>query len=886
MMATVHGETVVHWDFTQGDHGWTGNPRVADMTTGPQGLSFRTTGEDPWITSPEVEFPAGAPLKLTLRIRSSADPMAEIFYDETPGAPQSRQFVLPADGQWHEPAVYLPPLRPTQHIRIDPCNGEGNLEIAWVRIEALSDLGEPQLRAPNGLDPGASPQARLVAGPLELVHYAGRWGDFALKVDGREMAHGHDATRLGIMREDEPIWIDLDQFPLEFVSDAGRAVAAVRFTDPDGVDWTLVRQFTAGDPAAGKEGGGQIQVTLRVEVSKPRQVFHLPVLEVFPGLDSFGAVKHQGLLSGVEYLADEPSSSEKDVRGPGAERRIAAPRKFTQPLMAIEHEGRYVGLTWQPDEDVAAVFDSPDRLYGVDAHLLGLWAIAVGERRLENAVMPMSSVRLEPGQAYTFHASVLGGVGPTVLESLKHYVALAGIPEIPSYANGLPDAVRLLGRGWLDSEINVDGRFKHAYWPTYKNAHAVADAVVHMLWLAAHTDDAELAERLRGQAEQTLGLIPESAPYAATVGHVHLPTPPLVLGRLPRYLEHRAQEARALLGEFGDKGYVRYQPREGKPDYSETHFADHANGLAGQRIYRALEGATLVGEPELIEHALEVLDRISQVYDHTVPRGAQTWEIPLHTPDQLASAHLVHAYVLAWKLRGQAGDLERARYWGWSGMQMVYLIDPARPIGRYATIGVLGATNWSAPYWIGQPVQWVGLVYGSALHELADIDPEGIWRAVALGISATGLQMTFPLEDEERRGLLPDFFFLREQLSAGPAINPATVGARLPDLYGKGCLYDFEHLADPGWLLHAPCELTAQRSADGAVTIDLAGWPAGPYHLLIAGVDAAPATLQVAGGAGSEPGERPVAELYDAAARRLIVPLEGPAKLTLRPGGN
>jgi hypothetical protein len=85
--------------------------------------------------------------------------------------------------------------------------------------------------------------------------------------------------------------------------------------------------------------------------------------------------------------------------------------------------------------------------------------------------------------------------------------------------------------------------------------------------------------------------------------------------------------------------------------------------------------------------------------------------MPLHTPDIVASARLVRCYVLGYVLSGRQAYLEQARYWAWTGMTMLYLAPPvAGEVGLYATIGVIGATDWVAPNWIGQPVQWCGLV--------------------------------------------------------------------------------------------------------------------------------------------------------------------------------
>src|SRR5690606_14924416 len=131
------------------------------------------------------------------------------------------------------------------------------------------------------------------------------------------------------------------------------------------------------------------------------------------------------------------------------------------------------------------------------------------------------------------------------------------------------------------------------------------------------------------------------------------------------------------------------------------------------------EAAAFCGDRELIAQAIDKLKGLEK-FRNTVPRGAQTWEVPLHTPDILASAHLVRAFSLGYELTGRPEFLEQAIEWAWTGVPFVYLVNPAGgSVGPYSTIAVLGATNWKAPVWFGRPVQWCGLVYSDALYRLA-----------------------------------------------------------------------------------------------------------------------------------------------------------------------
>jgi len=154
------------------------------------------------------------------------------------------------------------------------------------------------------------------------------------------------------------------------------------------------------------------------------------------------------------------------------------------------------------------------------------------------------------------------------------------------------------------------------------------------------------------------------------------------------------------------------------------------------------------------------------------PRGAQTWECALHTPDILASAYLVWAYVRGYELTGRPDYLAEARRWALSGVPFVYLWG-SEPVMLYGTIAVYGATNWVAPFWIGLPVQWCGGVYAYALTMLAPYDSSLDWKHLARGILVAAEQMQFP--DGPNAGLLPDSFELRDQERRPWLINPCAL---------------------------------------------------------------------------------------------------------------
>jgi hypothetical protein len=348
---------------------------------------------------------------------------------------------------------------------------------------------------------------------------------------------------------------------------------------------------------------------------------------------------------------------------------------------------------------------------------------------------------------------------------------------------------------------------------------------------------------------------------------VRYPSVSLYYGHVAENVKAAEAAARGLLASFEPDGSVRYKQSPGRPDYAKTHWAPEANGLAANNVVRLLECASLCGNPELIKEALRVLRALNK-FDNTVPRGAQTWEIPLHTPDILASAHLVKAHTLGYELTGEQEFLDRAVYWAWTGLPFVYLDKPTPgPVGDYATIAVLGATNRQAPVWFGQPVQWCGLVYADALYGLVHAAPwtvphfraatavrdkldklyamhaadaTGPWKELADGITACGIQFTWPQKDKDRQGLLPDFYHLRRQVSDGPAINPGTVQANAVRLFGRPEVYTFHASRENGWYIHVPGEISDIAERKGRVGFKVRCALDQAYYVLVSGLGGKP----------------------------------------------
>ncbi len=874
--ATTYGKTVAAWDFTKGLQGWLGNQYTEGVAATAEGLAFRSTGVDPWIEGPAVDLPGEGTVRVRVRMKSQADTGGELFYGRTFAAEHSVRFTVSNDGQWHDYLLVIPErLGAGTRFRLDPATSEGQIVVSSIEVETLAPVKPPQWEKPARPRKG---QSNIVeSAEMTLVQPTGL-GGFIVNVDGKEMAAGYEAELIGWVFDGETQWINLSKGDYVYTIEQGKAVRCqmAHRKDGAGANWKVTRHFRAGPIA------GAITVDTEFLVDQDRDVIHLPWLTLFPGLGTFGERKTRGLFAGLEYLEDEPSSSEADITTAEHVRRCPDPMKVTFPLMAIVHDGRYVGLIWEPSNAVQPVFDSPDTIYGSGAHVMALTGPAVGEKRFENELVAHTPLRLRANEPIRMQAMIIGGKGATVIPAVQKYVELRGLPAVPSFAGGLDAAATLLAHGWLDSTINEGGIFRHAVWGESFKAGPAADAIMYIDWLATQAQDRDLVRRLVRARDLAVSKMPSGQPYTSTVSHTRTPTAPFVFGGIYPYIQQRQDEAKELLKHFDDNGVKLYQP--GKVDYGKTYSVKHANGLAGVDVERILEAATMSADPQLIAQGLALLDKQTALYANTVPRGAQTWEVPLHTPDILASAHMVRAYTLGHILSGRPEHLEQARYWAWTGVPFVYLVNPTEgEIGPYATIAVLGATNWQAPSWFGRPVQWCGLVYASALHLLSQYDKEGPWAMIAKGITATGLQMTWPVSDQKRQGLLPDVFELRPQLRSGPAINPGTVEAHIPELFDKGRLYDMRKLMTKGWFIHAPCAIRNLRETRDSVTFLVDGWGKNPYYVLLAGVDQKPAAVTTTeitpAPVAQRPAPREAQNHFNPAQRMVAIMLNQPCEI-------
>ena len=777
-------EPLREWTFDRGDEGWAAEHECASAAEGGL-LRVRSTGADPFLHC-KVDLAAGQ-LLLMIRARSRTGGDGAVYWttDQSPqrGEDKVAHFPLKHDGQWHETAVeLLAPGRLTD-LRIDPGGAPGEFDVDWIRlirrrphplsIERVERAdGQVSFEVKNlGAEPlqfSAAGQTHTLAGgasvsidrpidgtrPLEVVSLElqakdlppvrrtifvhnpqaqADWivrplGDFTLRIapDGsmaRIESNGQLAAIVG------PLVHCQGKLPeLKLVADAPalRRVAGVDGHRRDALvdeppDLRLSGGSLAldpGHPTVQFQGQG---VALSIsaagkEISvliDSQQTCEGPVVRAIGDLE-------QGLFAGLEYLGKgEKSSSKLDIETVEHLRFAPDPLKVTVPLMTLVTDRVSAAMTWK-DMQLQPVYATPNFFDAAGDHRMTLRG-----KRIE------ATIRLD-------HASLE--------ETIRWAVARVGLPP-------LPEAPRSPQEQWKTCLAALNGPLKtEAGW-----GHCVQDNWARQPF----ADMASTVWRLSGEAPALPRLVP---------GGAHVPNDSIyfVTGRAQQWLDHQSAQAKDIIRQQQPDGSFRYDG-----PYRRGHFEDTASGVCARPAALLLEYAYVSGDPAALRAGVRTLEYMKRF---RTPRGAQVWEVPLHTPDLLASAYLVWAYVRGYELTGQKDYLEQARKWALSGIPFVYLWS-RYPIMLYSTPPVFGATDWRHS-WFGLPVQWVGLVYAYSLNMLAPHDNSLDWNHLARGILLSGEQQQYPTGPHV--GLLPDSFAPASQQRRPADINPcALVSLRL-----------------------------------------------------------------------------------------------------------
>ena len=773
---------------------WRGLHDIEAVRDTRDGIEFRPSGPDPFATGPVLDLPSGNPHWLIVRLRSTTSGMLQIYWWE-PGngrGPTERQvlrFPVRPD-EWLDVQAPLPGIRGKRiQLRIDPPGDAGTRTVVQeIAIVPRAVLSQP----PSGNAPDDGSFSASIKSGIFTLNVGAQFAK--LRIDAREKRVAFADTRPRLGWQETPqgsvTWSDLTDLAAMVEATETSITSRATFLDERGATWQLSRRVVP----AKQVGGFDISITLQVD--KSRILVHFPALLLHMSGPGF----HQAIFPGIEYLdARDTSSSQADIETDEHNREVPQRHQPTIPLMCIQQLDKlWLSLAYTRFDRVSPFFDVPDRHFGTGLPSMGV--LFPGGFHDPGSLVPERGYQMASGVVLSTTIQARGGTkGETVLAGIERWIAEHPLPAIPERVTIFEHA-RLAAAGLLDSAAQSPAGFRHAY-PGEFPFQAAPDAALTLSWISTVMPkrDPGLAKRASDVSDRTAKTL--NAGASGGIGHVRTMGPALVYGDVNAYLDGARKNGQSAVGQITNNGRVPY--RKGKVDFARTSRESHANGNTGNVLQVALTAASETGDAALIKAAISMLKKANAAYSNTVPRGAQTWEIPLHTPDILASAHMLRANVLGYELTGDREFFDEARYWAWSGVPFVYLDRPTDTgrVGMYATIAVLGASNWVAPNWIGLPVQWCGLVYADALLDLWFHDKDVRWKLLADGIVSSGYQQSWPAVSgavisktaRERQGLLPDSFVLESQMRADPAITPATLlmpASRSMDrpVYTRHCL--------------------------------------------------------------------------------------------------
>ncbi|MGL6195196.1 MAG: hypothetical protein ACRC2T_10290 [Thermoguttaceae bacterium] len=484
----------------------------------------------------------------------------------------------------------------------------------------------------------------------------------------------------------------------------------------------------------------------------------------------------QAVLCGVEYLEKgEYSSSKADLEIPEHIRFAVDPMNITIPLMGIVTDKVSFGLLWDnPGNNMSF---EPENTANAAAN--GKNATAKKRDGVKPLLVPIFAIPdfLEGrqfGDLLQNKMSIFGGTEPirgilriepaTEKETLEDVILWGvkkhGIPCLPNLPRTLEEQRALNLAGLEKSIIKVDGGWLHAALPgavaPFKPNYG--SDFVSTIW-------------------QLTGKMPEVPELGYGGAHLSNHAAFLLSNKAFRLLTWLDGEAAATRQQQREDGSFPY-----KGVYQKGHWEDTASGHCGNSLFRLMEHWRLTGNQDSLNAALKGLEYIKRF---KTPRGAQVWELSLHTPDIMGASRCSMANVMAYEATGKKEYLDEARRWAITGLPFVYLWEVEESLGGketgpsgdavmlYATTPVFGATNWIAPNWIGLPVQWCGLDYAEALYRLAPYDDTLNWKQIADGILISAEKQQYT--SGASIGLLPDSFTLKSQTPNPFDINPCVL---------------------------------------------------------------------------------------------------------------
>lgn len=777
------------------------------LISAESGIQIESSGSDPYVLLPEFPASESGGFEFRIRMKNGSNPQAEIFW-ATQAQPNFNgenavRFGFFKDLNRTETySVIFETNSPLTRLRFDPGTSVGLCEIEFVELYKIVYDEKKKKHTPwyhsNWADNVESWET-ISAGNIE-IRFDKKGIGAKIFVDREHvgdiypLAHFNPALPLGgtasipVHRiEDKTNRISLpDRFSPAF-KQSNRSISFNSIESHN----TPVRQLRFSVDENGIQFEGQ----------SAGEAFYGPVFR--PKGEMMQAV-----LNGVEYLEKgEHSSSTADLET--AEHLRFAPKTLdiTWPFMSIVTDKIGFGLLWDnPPQslEAQAVFATPDFIFGdPNSHYMGLY----GNRFAGTLRIKKNNNRTASEQLTDLEELILWAIQ-------KH-----GLPELPKRFRD-DEQQRLLNLAAFEKSL--------AAGPTGWQ-HAATPGVEKQLFPMIYGND------FVSTIWQLSGKLPNVPRLNHGGGHLRNPASFFLMGKTNEFIDWTQNESKHYLSRQKDNGSFQYAGK-----YLKGHWESTASGHCGNALYHLMYNYRIRGNETILPFVRKGLDFANK---YLTPRGAQVWELSLHTPDIMGSSRMSMANLWYYEATGEKKYLDAARRWAVTGLPFVYFWtsqsieakadEATETIMKYATIPVFGATNWTAPNWIGLPVQWCGLDYGEALFMLSEHDKTFPWKKIATGILIAAEQMQYP--NGICVGLLPDSFVLADQRRAPHDINPSVLVMQRRRLAGEVESVDIAVSRDKKFRVVSPFRTAIETDDKGNSVAVIEAKKGTTYQILVNG---------------------------------------------------